>query len=109
MPAVDSSHRPRLELLEQRVVLSPTIFTVDSTGSGASGSGTSGTLPYVVSQASANPSTDCSEIKFDSSVFLGSATGEVAGLKNNGTAAQARPTAIGRAQALARHRGSCRS
>ena len=64
-----TSHRPRFELLEPRVVLSPTIFTVDSTGSGTSGSGTSGTLPYVVSQANANSNTDGSEIEFDSSVF----------------------------------------
>ncbi|MFI5459893.1 MAG: beta strand repeat-containing protein [Isosphaerales bacterium] len=64
-----TSHRPRLELLEPRVVLSPTIFTVDSTGSGTSGSGTSGTLPYIISQANANPNTDGSEIEFDPSVF----------------------------------------
>ena len=64
-----TSHPPRLELLESRVVLSPTIFTVDSTGSGTSGSGMSGTLPYVISQANANTNTDGSEIEFDSSVF----------------------------------------
>jgi len=64
-----TSHRPRLERLEERVVLSPTIFTVNSTGSGTSGSGTSGTLPYVVSQANANTNADGSEIEFDSSVF----------------------------------------
>ncbi len=64
-----TSHRPRLELLEERVVLSPTIFTVNSTGNGTSGSGTSGTLPYVISQANANANTDGSEIEFDSSVF----------------------------------------
>ena len=63
------SHRPWLELLESRVVLSPTIFTVDSAGSGTSGSGTSGTLPYIISQANANTNTDGSEIEFDSSVF----------------------------------------
>jgi hypothetical protein len=56
-------------LLEPRVVLSPTIFTVDSAGSGTSGSGTSGTLPYVISQANANTNTDGSEIEFDPSVF----------------------------------------
>ena len=50
-------------------MLSPTIFTVNSTGSGTSGSGTSGTLPYVISQANANSNTDGSEIEFDSSVF----------------------------------------
>ena len=62
-------HRPRLEMLEPRVVLSPTIYTVDSTGNGTSGSGTSGTLPYVISQANANTNTDGSEIEFDPSVF----------------------------------------
>ncbi len=61
-----------LELLEPRVVLSPTIFTVDSIGSGTSGSGTSGTLPYVISLANANTSTDGSEIEFDPSVFTSS-------------------------------------
>jgi predicted outer membrane repeat protein len=66
------SHRPRLEVLEPRVVLSPTIFTVDSTGSGTSGSGMSGTLPYVNSQANSNSNTDGSEIEFDSSVFSSS-------------------------------------
>ena len=59
-------------MLESRVVLSPTIFTVDSTGSGTSGSGTSGTLPYIISLANANTSTDGSEIEFDSSVFTSS-------------------------------------
>ena len=51
------------------MVLSPTIFTVNSTGSGTSGSGTSGTLPYVISQANTNTNTDGSEIEFDPSVF----------------------------------------
>ena len=63
------NHRPGLELLECRLVLSPTIFTVNSTGSGASGSGQSGTLPYVISQANVNANTAGSEIEFDSSVF----------------------------------------
>ena len=65
-------HRPWLEVLEERVVLSPTIFTVDSAGNGTSGSGTSGTLPYVISQANANTSTDGSQIEFDPSVFTSS-------------------------------------
>ena len=64
-----TSRRPWLELLESRVVLSPTIFTVDSAGSGVTGSGTSGTLPYVVSEADANTNAAGSEIEFDSSVF----------------------------------------
>ena len=66
------SHQLRLESLESRIVLSPTIFTVDSTESGTSGSGMSGTLPYVISQANANTNTDGSEIEFDSSVFTSS-------------------------------------
>ncbi len=64
-----TSLQPRLELLERRVVLSPTIFTVNSTGSGTSGSGTSGTLPYVISLANANSNTAGSEIVFDPTVF----------------------------------------
>ena len=64
-----ATHQPGLELLERRVVLSPTIFTVNSTASGTSGSGTSGTLPYVTSQANANANSAGSEIEFDSSVF----------------------------------------
>src|SRR5262249_13209087 len=62
-------HRPVLELLEPRVVLSATIYTVNSTGGGLSGSGTSGTLPYVISQANSDPNNDGVEIEFDSSVF----------------------------------------
>ena len=50
-------------------MLSPTIYTVNSTGNGTSGSGTSGPLTYVISQANANTNTDGSEIEFDSSVF----------------------------------------
>ncbi len=65
-------HRPWIELLEPRVVLSPTIFTVSDPGSGTSGSGSSGTLPYVISQANANTNTAGSEIEFDSSVFSAS-------------------------------------
>ncbi len=71
-------HRPRLELLESRIVLSPTIFTVDSTGSGTSGSGTSGTLPYVIGLANANTNTDGSEIEFDPSVFTSSSPQTIA-------------------------------
>ena len=67
-------HRPRFELLEPRVVLSPTIFTVDSTGSSTLGSGMSGTLPYVVAQANANNNTDGSEIEFDPTVFSSTQT-----------------------------------
>ena len=62
-------HRPGLEALEPRVVLSPTIYTVNSTGNGTGGSGTSGTLPYVISQANADSNPDGSEISFDPTVF----------------------------------------
>ena len=64
-----ATRQPALESLEPRVLLSPTIFTVDSTGNGASGSGTSGTLPYVVAQANANTNTGGSEIEFGASDF----------------------------------------
>ena len=40
-----------------------------SAGSGASGSGTSGALPYVISQANANTNTAGSMIEFESTVF----------------------------------------
>ena len=60
-----------LEGLEDRLLLSgnPTIYTVNSTGNGASGSGDSGTLPYVIGQANANTNTAGSEIQFDPTVF----------------------------------------
>ena len=60
-----------LEGLEDRLLLSggPTIYTVNSTGNGTSGSGDSGTLPYVIGQANANPNTAGSVIQFDPTVF----------------------------------------
>ena len=58
-----------LEILESRTLLSATIYTVNSTGNDTTGSGNTGTLPYVVGQANANPNTDGSEIEFDPSVF----------------------------------------
>ncbi len=72
-------HRPGLEALERRVVLSPTIYMVDSTGNGTTGSGTSGTLPYVISQANADTNPDGSEIEFDSTVFSTPQTIQLAG------------------------------
>ena len=63
-----------MEPLEPRVVLSPTAYTVNSTGGGTSGSGTSGTLPYVISQANANPNPDGSEISFDPTLFSSTQT-----------------------------------
>ena len=58
-----------LEDLEERVVLSPTIYTVDSTTATGSGSGTMGDLPYVIGQANADPNPDGSIIEFDPTVF----------------------------------------
>ena len=64
-----AAHRPAVEPLEQRVVLSPTIYTVNATGGNTVGSGTSGTLPYVISQANADANIDGAEIIFDPSLF----------------------------------------
>ena len=64
--------RPRFDLLEERVVLSPTIYVVNSTGYNTLGSGTSGTLPYVLSQANANSNSAGSVIEFDGAVFASS-------------------------------------
>ena len=60
-----------VEALEDRLLLSgsPTIYTVNSTGNGTTGTGNSGTLPYVIGQANANTNTAGSEIQFDHSVF----------------------------------------
>jgi hypothetical protein len=64
--------RPWLvEGLEDRLLLSgsPTIYTVNSTGNSTTGTGDSGTLPYVIGQANANTNTAGSEIQFDPTVF----------------------------------------
>jgi predicted outer membrane repeat protein len=66
-----------IEVLEDRVVLSPTIYTVDSTGQDTSGTGLSGTLPYVVGLANSNTNSDGSEIEFDPTVFSGSAVARI--------------------------------
>ena len=60
-----------VEGLEDRLLLSgnPTIYTVNSTGNGTTGTGDSGTLPYVIGQANANTNTAGSEIQFDPTVF----------------------------------------
>ena len=60
-----------LEALEDRLLLSgsPTIYTVNSTGNGTTGTGDSGTLPYVIGQANANTNKAGSEIQFDPTVF----------------------------------------
>ncbi len=49
-----------------------TIYTVNSTGNSTTGTGTSGTLPYVIALANANTSPDGSKIEFDPSVFSAS-------------------------------------
>jgi parallel beta-helix repeat protein len=56
------------------VVLSATVYTVNSTGSGATGTGTSGTLPYVISRADIDTNPDGSTIEFDPTVFSSSQT-----------------------------------
>ena len=60
-----------VESLEDRLLLagSPTIYTVNSTGNGTTGTGNSGTLPYVIGQANANSNIAGSEIQFDPTVF----------------------------------------
>ncbi len=60
-----------LETLEGRVLLSggPTIYTVNSVGNGDTGTGNSGTLPYVISQADADVNPAGSRIEFDPTVF----------------------------------------
>ena len=54
------------EGLENRVLLSggPTMYTVNSTDGGVSGTGDSGTLPYVIGLANNDPNTAGSEIQF---------------------------------------------
>ena len=65
-----------IEALEARLLLSgsPTIFTVNSTDNGTTGTGDSGTLPYVIGLANANTNTAGSEIEFDPTVFATSQT-----------------------------------
>jgi hypothetical protein len=68
-----------LEGLEERVVLSATIYTVDLTTdngptSAGSGSGTSGDLRYVINQADADTNSAGTIIQFDSTVFATSQT-----------------------------------
>ena len=60
-----------LEGLEDRLLLSgnPTIYTVNSTGNGTTGTGDSGTLPYVIGQANANTNAAGSVIEFDPTLF----------------------------------------
>jgi hypothetical protein len=64
------------EGLEGRFLLSsgPTIYTVTTPGGDISGSGNSGTLPYVIGLANANPNTAGSMIQFDPTVKASSQT-----------------------------------
>jgi hypothetical protein len=71
-----SSIRPRRarrlgppERLEDRNLLSATIYTVDAVTDTGAGSGTTGDLQYVIDQADANPNPDGSLIQFDPTVF----------------------------------------
>ncbi len=64
-----STLRPRLDDLENRCLLSASIYTVNSTANGTSGSGDSGTLPYVIGLANTDPNVDGSEIQFSPAVF----------------------------------------
>ncbi len=47
----------------------PSIYVVNSSGSGSTGTGNTGTLPYVVGQANSDPNTAGSQIEFDTTVF----------------------------------------
>jgi len=58
-----------LEGLEDRVLLSPTLYTVNAITDTGAGSDTAGDLRYVINQANANPNTDGSLIQFDQTVF----------------------------------------
>jgi hypothetical protein len=58
-----------LEGLEDRVVLSPTLYTVNVITDTDTGSGTVGDLRYVINQANANTNPDGSLIQFDPAVF----------------------------------------
>ena len=58
-----------LEGLEERVLLSPTLYTVNAITDTGAGSGTAGDLRYVINQANANLNTDGSLIQFDQTVF----------------------------------------
>jgi Bacterial Ig-like domain (group 3) len=60
----------RLEALEGRVLLSgATVYTVNSAASNNSGTGNSGTLPYVIGQANIDSNPAGSEIDFDPTIF----------------------------------------
>ena len=73
----DRRRRPRLEFLEDRTVLSPTIYTVTSTGDSLSdpSTATSGDLRYCIGLADANTSNPSgSVIEFDPTVFSSAKT-----------------------------------
>src|SRR5262249_48115972 len=57
------------EVLEGRVLLAATIYTVNAITATGAGSGTTGDLRYCIDQADANSNTDGSLIQFDPTVF----------------------------------------
>ena len=62
-----------LEALEGRQLLSgATVYTVNSTSIDNSGTGNSGTLPYVIGHANIDPNPAGSDIEFDPTVFAAS-------------------------------------
>ena len=69
---LERSVRPVMERVEGRLLLAGDVFTVNSTGISLSGTGTSGTLPYVISLANADTNSDGSEIVFNPAVFSSS-------------------------------------
>src|SRR5262245_33097369 len=69
-------HRPSLQVLEDRVLLSG--FIVDRLGDAGSGSGNSGDLRYCINQANGN--NQANTIGFDSTVFASHQTIALNGL-----------------------------
>ena len=62
-------HSLVLDRLEDRTLLSPTVFTVNAITDTGAGSRTTGDLVYCIDQANANSNTDGSLIQFDLTVF----------------------------------------
>src|SRR5262245_49348916 len=57
------------EGLEDRVVLSPTLYTVNAVTDTGAGTGTTGDLRYVIGRANGDPNPDGSLIRFDPTAF----------------------------------------
>jgi hypothetical protein len=68
-----------VESLEERLLLagSPTIYTVNSAGNSTTGTGKSGTLPYVIITANADTNAAGTEIVFDPTVFPATSTATI--------------------------------